>query len=134
MFTAPDVAAAIAAEKAKVEAAAAAASSSGGAAAMPSAAADAKVYVRAIPEGWCSWNTIDVHAGSNPTCKQVLQWLKENVGGAEVQRLCQEREALLASGAYCPGDPLIQQLEQRIRACAAGAGQAAGAGAGSGGP
>lgn len=54
--------------------------------------------------------------------------LGEGAGSEEVQRLLQEREALLASGAYARGDPLIQQLDNRIRewaAAAAGASRAA---------
>ena len=39
-------------------------------------------------------------------------------GGKEAQRLLQEREELLASGAFSREDPVIQQLDQRIRECA----------------
>lgn len=39
--------------------------------------------------------------------------------GEAVQRLSAERELLLGSGAYSPDDPLIAQLDQRIRDCAA---------------
>jgi hypothetical protein len=39
--------------------------------------------------------------------------------GAAVERLLREREALLASGAYTPQDPLIQQLNKRVKECAA---------------
>lgn len=38
-----------------------------------------------------------------------------------MQRLLAEREELLASGAYTRDDPLIQQLDGRIRECAAAA-------------
>lgn len=53
---------------------------------------------------------------------------KENVGGGQVlcgqlggavQRLLRERELLLDSGAYSPDDPLIAQLDARVRECAA---------------
>jgi hypothetical protein len=36
-----------------------------------------------------------------------------------VKRLLGERELLLSSGAYSPEEPLIQQLDRRIRECAA---------------
>ena len=36
-----------------------------------------------------------------------------------VQRLLGERELLLSSGAYSTEEPLIQQLDRRIRECAA---------------
>lgn len=36
-----------------------------------------------------------------------------------VARLAAERELLLSSGAYAPGDPLIDQLDARLRECAA---------------
>ena len=36
-----------------------------------------------------------------------------------VQRLLGERELLLSSGAYSAEEPLIQQLDRRIRECAA---------------
>ncbi len=52
---------------------------------------------------------------------------KENGGGRvlrgqlgqAVQRLLRERELLLDTGAYSPDDPLIAQLDARIRECTA---------------
>eukprot|EP00887_Chlorella_sp_A99_P007284 scaffold2.g7284.t1 len=48
-------------------------------------------------------------------------------GGQELARLLQEREALLDSGAYCRDDPLLRELDRRIRQltlCAEAAGAA----------